>query len=81
LPGLAGTSVVLRGVRLTYGRRQLYVPRLAMLEFSSVLFVLGVLIAADMAWAAFRDHRARRLPIKRGRTLTAKYALPPVLDD
>jgi hypothetical protein len=47
-----------------------------MLEFTSVILVLGVLIAADMGWAAFRDHRARRLAIKRGRTLTAKYGLP-----
>ena len=47
-----------------------------MLEFSSAILVLGVLIAADMGWAAFRDHRVRRLAIKRGRTLTAKYGLP-----
>jgi hypothetical protein len=47
-----------------------------MLEFSSVILALGVLIAADMSWAAFRDRRARRLAIKRGRTLTAKYGLP-----
>ncbi len=46
-----------------------------MLEFWSVPLVLGVLIAADMAWAAFRDRRVRRLAIKRGRTLTAKYGL------
>jgi hypothetical protein len=47
-----------------------------MLEFSSVILVLGVLIAADMSWVAFRGHRARRLAIKGGRTLTAKYGLP-----
>jgi hypothetical protein len=51
-----------------------------MLEFSSILLILGMLIAVDMAWAAFRDHRARRLAIKRGRTLTAKYGLPPMID-
>lgn len=47
-----------------------------MLEFSSILLILGVLIATDKAWAVFRDRRARRLAIKCGRTLTAKYALP-----
>ena len=47
-----------------------------MLEFGSVLLILSVLMAADMAWAAFRDRRTRPLAIKRGRTLTAKFGLP-----
>jgi hypothetical protein len=43
-----------------------------------VLIVLTIasVLAADCAFVAYRDWRARRLAAKHGRTLTAKFSLP-----
>jgi hypothetical protein len=39
--------------------------------------LLGLALSVDLIRAVYRDRHARRLAIKRGRTLTAKFALPP----
>jgi hypothetical protein len=42
--------------------------------------LLGLALSVDLIGAVYRvyrDRQARRLAIKRGRTLTAKFALPP----
>lgn len=48
-----------------------------MAHVAPILLLLGGVIAADTIWARWRDRRARRLAIKHGRTLTAKFALRP----
>lgn len=40
------------------------------------LLIVALLIAGEAGWAAFRERRARRRAVERGRTLTAKYGLP-----
>jgi hypothetical protein len=48
---------------------------MSLLEWLGLL--LGLALSADLICAAYRDRHTRRLAIKRGRTLTAKFALPP----
>jgi hypothetical protein len=43
----------------------------------AILLAIAVIFSADRGWSGFRDWRARRLQIKRGRTLTTKFGLPP----
>ena len=47
-----------------------------MSNFEWFILLVAVVLATDSAWTMFRGWRARRLAIKRGRTLTAKFGLP-----
>ena len=40
------------------------------------ILVVGVALSADVAWAEYREWRARRQAMKRGRTLTTKFGVP-----
>ena len=40
------------------------------------ILLVGLALSADVAWAEFRDWRARREAIRRGRTLTSKFGIP-----
>jgi hypothetical protein len=40
------------------------------------LVAVVLLVAVEFAWATLREWNARRLAVKRGRTLTAKYGIP-----
>ncbi len=42
-----------------------------------VVLVACLVLSADFAWMCYRQWRVRHLAIKRGRTLTQKFALPP----
>jgi hypothetical protein len=39
------------------------------------ILLVGVGLSADVAWTEYREWRARRDALKRGRTLTAKFTL------
>ncbi len=41
-----------------------------------IFLVIAIILSADLGWTAYRDWRAKRLAIKHGRTLTAKFCLP-----
>jgi hypothetical protein len=45
------------------------------LEWMGLL--LGLALPADLVCTKYRDWHMRQLAIKRGRTLTRKFALPP----
>jgi hypothetical protein len=40
------------------------------------ILLVGVALSADVAWAEYREWRARRQAMKRGRTLTTKFGVP-----
>jgi hypothetical protein len=40
------------------------------------ILLVGLALSADVAWAEYREWRARREAMKRGRTLTTKFGLP-----
>jgi hypothetical protein len=40
------------------------------------ILVVGLALSADVAWAEYREWRARREAMKRGRTLTTKFGVP-----
>ena len=40
------------------------------------ILVVGLALSADVAWAEYREWRARRQAMKRGRTLTTKFGVP-----
>ena len=40
------------------------------------ILLVGLALSADVAWSEYREWRARRDAIKRGRTLTTKFGLP-----
>ncbi len=40
------------------------------------ILLVGLALSADVAWAEFRDWRARQEAIRRGRTLTSKFGMP-----
>ena len=42
-----------------------------------VFLVIALVLAADFRGTSDRDWRARQLARKHGRTLTAKFSLPP----
>lgn len=42
-----------------------------------VFLIIALVLSADFLWASYRDWRARQLARKHGRTLTAKFSLPP----
>jgi hypothetical protein len=39
------------------------------------ILITGVVLSLDVGWTEYRDWRARRAAVKRGRTLTTKYGL------
>lgn len=41
------------------------------------ILLVGLVLTGDVGWTEFREWRARRLAMKRGRTLTTKFGLPP----
>ena len=47
-----------------------------MSNFEWFILLVAVVLAADRGWTTFCGWRARRLAIKRGRTLTTKFGLP-----
>ncbi len=48
-----------------------------MLPLEWIGLLLGLAVSLDIVCAKFRGWHSRRSAIKRGRTLTAKYALEP----
>ena len=40
------------------------------------ILAVGVALSADVAWAEYREWRARRNAMKHGRTLTTKFGVP-----
>jgi hypothetical protein len=48
-----------------------------MSDLEWAILLVGVVLTGDVGWTEFRDWRARRLAMKRGRTLTTKFGLPP----
>lgn len=49
---------------------------MTIIEWSGLLIAL--VLALDFLRSEYADWRERRLAIKNGRTLTAKFALPPL---
>lgn len=48
-----------------------------MLYLEWIGLLLGVVLATDLILATYRDWHMRQLAIKRGQTLTVKFALSP----
>ena len=40
------------------------------------ILLVGLALSADVAWSEYREWRARRDAMRRGRTLTSKFGLP-----
>ncbi len=46
-----------------------------MYVIASSVLIACLVLSADYGWASYRDWRAQRLAVKRGRTLTQKFTL------
>ncbi len=47
-------------------------------DLAWMMLGLALVLSGDALWTAYRDWRARRLLMRYGRTITAKFLPPPL---